>query len=833
MVLRLSDEDAAVQLGAIEALRSEVKSLNTSLSSIPLGLKFLRRHYGGLKEAYASTAAHNKVLLADILSVLAMTVAEEDSLECLRFRLEGSQDTIDTWGHEYVRNLSAEIATEFAARSDAGKDVQDLLDLVAKIVPFNMRHNSEPEACDLLLEVERLRDVVQYSDEQNCERLCLYLLATARYCPEPEDREILRVVLEIYRTHNRLPGALVAALLLDDAKEAQALYAAAEGPTQLQLAFMLARHQGPAFEEEDERLLATLGNVQRHEFYKALGRDLDVLEPKAPRDIYKTHLLDNRHASSLAQTMVSSKQNLAATLVNAFVNLGFGTDALLKLHEEEASEASWVYKNKDHGRTTAAASAGLVYLWDVDEGVNRLDAFLEAEEEEIRAGGLLGVGLAHAGVRQPDVDMADLYLQDHLAEGPTRVRLAAVLGYGAAYGGTAREDLLQLLIPVLLEEAADMELVGAAALALGQIFVGTCNAEAAGAITEALMTRPEEDLKSPHARFLCLGLGLLYLAQQSRAEVTLATLSVLAEPIARYAQTTLETCAYAGSGDVLQVQKLLGACGEHLEKEAGDDAYQAVAVLGIALVAMGEELGAEMAIRSFNHLLQYGDTVIKRAVPLALGLLSISHPRLEVVDALSKLSHDTDADVAQSAILALGMVGAGTNNSRIAGLLRQLSAFYCTDANQLFMVRVAQGLLHLGKGLITLDPYHSHGMLMNKVAVAGLLAVLHTCLDFTNLIHGTAHHLLLLFGCAARPRMLLTLNEELEPLEVPVRVGQAVDTVGQAGRPKTITGFQTHSTPVLIAFKERAELATDEYLAYSPYMEDCVILRANPDFEQH
>ena len=43
-----------------------------------------------------------------------------------------------------------------------------------------------------------------------------------------------------------------------------------------------------------------------------------------------------------------------------------------------------------------------------------------------------------------------------------------------------------------------------------------------------------------------------------------------------------------------------------------------------------------------------------------------------------------------------------------------------------------------------------------------------------------------------------------------VRVGQAVDTVGMAGKPKRITGFQTHTTPVLLAAGDRAELATDE-----------------------
>lgn len=60
------------------------------------------------------------------------------------------------------------------------------------------------------------------------------------------------------------------------------------------------------------------------------------------------------------------------------------------------------------------------------------------------------------------------------------------------------------------------------------------------------------------------------------------------------------------------------------------------------------------------------------------------------------------------------------------------------------------------------------------------------------------------------PRMLFTLDEELNPLEVTVRVGQAVDTVGQAGKPKTITGFQTHTSPVVLANGERAELATDD-----------------------
>lgn len=67
-------------------------------------------------------------------------------------------------------------------------------------------------------------------------------------------------------------------------------------------------------------------------------------------------------------------------------------------------------------------------------------------------------------------------------------------------------------------------------------------------------------------------------------------------------------------------------------------------------------------------------------------------------------------------------------------------------------------------------------------------------------------------------------------LPVPVRVGQAVDVVAQAGRPKTITGFQTHTTPVLMSVGERAELGTEKYIPLSPILEGQVILRKNPDY---
>merc|ERR1712083_1087573 len=257
---------------------------------------------------------------------------------------------------------------------------------------------------------------------------------------------------------------------------------------------------------------------------------------------------------------------------------------------------------------------------------------------------------------------------------------------------------------------------------------------------------------------------------------------------------------------------------------------QAVAVLGLALVAMGEDIGSEMLFRHFGHLLRYCEPVIRRAVPLALALISISNPKLNILDTLSKFSHDADAEVAHNAIFGLGLIGAGTNNARLAAILRQLAQYHAKDQNNLFMVRIAQGLVHLGKGTLTLNPFHSDRQLMSPVAVAGLMSVLVALLDVKTTILGKSHYLLYGLATAMQPRMLVTFDEELRALPVSVRVGQAVDVVVQAGKPKTITGFQTHTTPVLLAHGERAGLATEEYIPVTSIMEGFVILKKNPDF---
>mgnify|MGYP001073351085 FL=1 len=191
---------------------------------------------------------------------------------------------------------------------------------------------------------------------------------------------------------------------------------------------------------------------------------------------------------------------------------------------------------------------------------------------------------------------------------------------------------------------------------------------------------------------MSLGLALLFLGKQDASDATIEALKAIDHPVSRETQILVDACSYAGTGNVLKIQTLLHYCAEHVTNEAkkeGDDSqmaedateesrdlYQAFSVLAIALVAMGEDVGAEMTLRHMSHLMHYGDPVIRRAVPLALALLNPSNPVISVLDTLSKYSHDSDLDVAVLSIFSMGLVGAGTNNARLAQRLRQLAS-YC------------------------------------------------------------------------------------------------------------------------------------------------------------
>lgn len=836
LVERLQEPDTTLYKPALEAIKNFIKTSTSSMTAVPKPLKFLRPHYEKLEKAYESwPPGDDKTSFADMLSVLGMTYSDEERLDCLKYRLQAPSTDLGSWGHEYMRHLALEIGREFQNRLNDDKPTDDITDLALTLVPFFLKHNAEADAVDILSELEMIEQIEQYLDEDTYSRVCLYMVSTVPLLTYPDNDRFLRTAYKIYRRYNKYTQAVVLAIRLNDRELIEEAFNSTEDKAiRRQMAFLIARQRIwlDVTEDDDPELQECLNNTRLPDHFKALAKELNILDPKTTDDIYKTHL-ESARTAGLTNTD-SARHNLASAFVNAFVNAGFGNDKMMLVQE---NKSSWVWKTKDEGMMSTAASLGMLMQWDVEMGLDKIDPYTYLSEDYIKAGAMLATGIINSGVRM-DSDPAMALLGDdvNLVNKNVSIRMASIMGLGLAYAGSNKEDLLDLLLPIVGDTSLDMQLSAMAALSLGLIFVGSAHSDVSEAIIQTFLDEDRtKQLKDKWTRFMALGLALLFFGQQEEVDVILETLKAIDHPMSKPTSVLAEVCAWAGTGAVLKLQQLLHICNDHIEDDSdekkGDELLQSYAVIGLSLVAMGEDVGQEMVLRTFGHLMHYGEANIRKAVPLALGLISPSNPQMKVYDTLSRYSHDNDNDVAINAIFAMGLLGAGTNNARLAQLLRQLASYYHRDPNALFMVRIAQGLLHMGKGTLSVNPFHTDRQVLSRVAAAGLLTVLVSLIDAKQFILGDSSYLLYFMVTAMAPRFLITLDEDLKPLTVNVRVGQAVDIVGQAGRPKTITGWQTQSTPVLLAYGERAELEDEQYLSLSSTLEGVVILRKNPDWE--
>ncbi|VVA99925.1 unnamed protein product [Arabis nemorensis] len=88
-----------------------------------------------------------------------------------------------------------------------------------------------------------------------------------------------------------------------------------------------------ADDNDREALQDIVNNTKLSEGYLTLARDIEIMEAKTPEDIYKDKLM----------TVPSDSTT--------------------------GSSGNWLFKNKEHGKTSAAASLGMIQLWDVDCGL--------------------------------------------------------------------------------------------------------------------------------------------------------------------------------------------------------------------------------------------------------------------------------------------------------------------------------------------------------------------------------------------------------------------------------------------------------------------------------
>ena len=123
-----------------------------------------------------------------------MTYSDTEPRGTLRYRLLSSSlhasadkpladPDPGSWGHEYVRHLAAELGEEYTARIEeetaegtALGTVDELHALSMQCATFLLAHNAEPDAVDLMEELEIVDRIAELVDDNTYARVCAYMI---------------------------------------------------------------------------------------------------------------------------------------------------------------------------------------------------------------------------------------------------------------------------------------------------------------------------------------------------------------------------------------------------------------------------------------------------------------------------------------------------------------------------------------------------------------------------------------------------------------------------------------------------------------------------------
>ncbi|GET90268.1 proteasome regulatory non-ATPase subunit, putative [Leishmania tarentolae] len=861
LVTRAADSDADIAKIAVERLVELLRTSSSgSLAAVPPPLKHVRVLYPELEAALKS--CQNPFVsrrLHDLLSFISMTLEfNNGGRTLLEHKLKGTKDDLALWGHEYLRFLAGAIGEEWRERPN-NKDSTDYLNsFVDQIVSYMLAHQDEATAIDLLMEIDGVTRILPLVEASNYKRIANYIAAISKYLTRPSDSEALRTVYDIYKKMQAYPDAALTALRLNDRDLVAELFRECKSkPERLQMALLCARQKCflDLDDEEDELLQDANGNMCLSQLYRHTTQEFDSMAPKTLEEVFKMSPDEKNGPKDL-------QNNLVCAFVSGLANCGYGTDKFL------SDTPAFFFDQREDRIISTTAALGLLHLWDHTEGLQQIDKYFYSESTYVKAGACLASGIVMCGVKNP-FDPALGLLSEQISAQETEVAIGAVLGLGYAYAGTRKEDVKELLIPLLADSEQKLLVQCMAAYALATVFVASADEDISETMMNCLMEVPESKLKEPCMRYLILALGCMFLGRQEAADTLLDATRALPVAIQRYTEIVVRSCAFAATGNVVVIQSLFHVIAENDEapdndeeknEEDGRDGnaneeaeakpeegktaplnYKAAAVLGIGLVAVGEDLGMEMTKRAIIHSL-LADTVSKGkdsmsgrcAVPLVYALLSAGNPNMPVVETLNRLAHDSDLPTATNAITAMGIVAAGSNNARVATKLHSLSSYYQKPifAGATFAVRLAEGLCSMGKGHLTLSCLQNDSNVVNMTALMGVLCLLHSSLDLSNTLLGECHYMFYGITPAISPRMMMAVNEDMKPVDsVLVRVGLPVDTVALPGNPKAITGFQTQKTPVLLSATDKVECADAKFVPVGTVLEGICVVKERPQVE--
>lgn len=470
-----------------------------------------------------------------------------------------------------------------------------------------------------------------------------------------------------------------------------------------------------------------------------------ILSGEVSIELHLQFLIRSNHADLLIlkqtkETVRVSICHTATVIANAFMHSGTTSDQFLRDNLE------WLARATNWAKLTATASLGVIHRGHENEALILMQSYLPKEvgpsSGYSEGGGLYALGLIHANHGANIID----YLLGQLKDAQNEmVRHGGCLGLGLAAMGTRRQDVYEQLKFNLYQDDANTG--EAAGIAMGMVMLGSKNASA----IEDMVAYAQESQHEKILRGLAVGISFNMYGRLEEAEPLIQQLTTDKDPILRRSGMYTIAMAYCGTGHNQAIRKLLHVA----VSDVNDDVRRAaVTALGFLLFRTPEQCPSVVSLlaESYNPHVRYG-------AAMALGIACAGTGLREAIALLEPMvMFDPVNFVRQGALIASAMILIQQTEQTCpkVSFFRQTYAQVISNKHEDVMAKfgaiLAQGIIDAGGRNVTLS-------LQSRTGHTNMLAVVGT-LVFTQYWYWfpLAHCLALAFT----PTALIALNAQLK-----------------------------------------------------------------------
>uniref|UniRef100_H2Y5G5 26S proteasome non-ATPase regulatory subunit 1 n=1 Tax=Ciona savignyi TaxID=51511 RepID=H2Y5G5_CIOSA len=471
-----------------------------------------------------------------------------------------------------------------------------------------------------------------------------------------------------------------------------------------------------------------------------------ILDGEKSIELYLQFLIRNNHADlvTLKQTKDQVVRNSvchnACVIANSFMHCGTTIDQFLR------DNLDWLARATNWAKFTATASLGVIHQRHEKDSLNLMSTYLPKDASGgsayQEAGGLYAIGLIHANHGQGKISD---YLFKQLSNANNEIiRHGGCLGLGLASIGTANTDVYELLKSNLHQD--DAVTGEAAGLAMGLVMIGSNSEQALGdMVSYARETQHEKIIRG-----LAVGIALVMYGRMEEADSLIEDLSGDKDPILRRCAMYTIAMAYVGSGSNKANRKLL----HFAVSDVNNDVRRAaVESLGFILSRTPAQCPSVVSLlsESYNPHVRYGAAV-------ALGIACAGTGNKDALNLLEPLTSDSINYVRQGSLIASAMILI-QHTEATCPKVKQFKELYkkvITDKHEDVMAKygaiLSQGIIDAGGRNVTLSLQSRTGH-VNMASVVGMLVFNQYWYWFPH-----AHFLSLTFT----PSAIIGLNSDLK-----------------------------------------------------------------------